>query len=73
MHYRRCPASACGRPFQVNRFSASLCTLTETGKIICPHCGAAIKADSDTIFLTHALSDEEEKLFEDGKLAIRNE
>lgn len=70
MHYRCCPFPACGRPFQVNRFSANLCSLTEAGKIICPHCGTAIKADANTIYLTHALSNEEDKLFDQGKLGI---
>lgn len=61
--YRRCALPACGRPFQVNRFNASLSRVTQAGKIICPHCGFQIYADRNFIFLTHALSPQEEEEF----------
>jgi hypothetical protein len=60
---RRCPNQLCGRPFQVNRFSADLDALADRGRVTCPHCGLVAIGDGNSIFLTHALSDEEEHLF----------
>lgn len=60
---RRCPNQLCGRPFQVNRFSADLDALADRGRVTCPHCGLVAIGDGRSIFLTHALSDEEERIF----------
>jgi hypothetical protein len=64
MKFHRCSNSLCGRPFQVNRFDAQYANPAELGKIICPHCGALGYGDSDSVFLTHALSAEEERGFD---------
>lgn len=62
--FQRCHNPSCRRPFQINRFHASLSNVTESGKIICPHCGLVSEGESTSIFLTHALSPEEELRFE---------
>ena len=62
--FQRCPNPSCRRPFQINRFRSSLSSVTESGKIICPHCGLASDGESNSIFLTHALSAEEESQFD---------
>lgn len=59
----RCPSALCGRPFQVNRFHASLSTRTTPGQFTCPHCGVLIDGASDSIFLAHALLPTEEVAF----------
>ncbi|WP_089398386.1 hypothetical protein [Noviherbaspirillum humi] len=48
----------------MNRFSTKLDTLMELGKITCPHCGLSVNDDRNFIFLTHALSVDEENEFE---------
>jgi hypothetical protein len=59
IHY--CYRPDCGRPFQVNEYSASTINGNELAHIACPHCGAATHvANSHSIFLSHALSNEEE-------------
>lgn len=63
MRYKRCPNPACARPFQINRFNAALSPLKEGGKITCPHCGLEIGQDTNSVFLTHALSQEQEAAF----------
>jgi hypothetical protein len=60
MKFHCCSSTLCGRPFQANRFDAQYANPAELGKIICPHCGALGYGDSDSIFLTHALSTEQE-------------
>jgi hypothetical protein len=60
MQYMTCHDPACGRPFQVNQFKTRLADSIERGRIVCPHCGLATAGESDSIFLTHALSAEEE-------------
>lgn len=61
--FKRCPNPTCRRPFQINRFRSSLSSVTESGKIICPHCGLVTDGETSSIFLTHALSPEEETQF----------
>lgn len=63
MHIKRCPDPQCDRPFQVNQFSVTVATLMAPGKIICPHCGLTMEGESDSVFLTHALSLEQETQF----------
>jgi len=64
MNIRRCRASNCGRPYQVNEFRSSSLLHTYRGKIACPHCGTLELTSDDTIYLTHALSQEEESRYE---------
>jgi hypothetical protein len=59
----RCSSPACGRPFQVNQFSTKFSIAAERGKISCPHCGAISAGDPNSMFLTHALSKEQEAEF----------
>lgn len=63
-HFKRCSAPGCDRPFQVNRFNGSSCNWTGAGTITCPHCGTSTEADADFIYLTHALSTEEEARYD---------
>jgi hypothetical protein len=64
MKFDRCPNPVCGRPFQVNRFDAPFAGGTERGKITCPHCGLLVHGDSQSVFLTHALSPDQESDFD---------
>jgi hypothetical protein len=59
----KCISVLCGRPFQVNKFTTNLNTTYEPGIIKCPHCGTSTEANPDSLFLTHALSTEEERRF----------
>jgi homoserine acetyltransferase len=59
----KCPNPACARPFQVNRFSTRLSPSLELGKMSCPHCGLALMGDSNAVFLTHALSSDQEAAY----------
>jgi hypothetical protein len=63
MEVVKCSSVSCGRPFQVNRFTTNLNTSYQPGIIKCPHCGTSDKADPDALFLTHALSVDEERHF----------
>jgi hypothetical protein len=56
----KCPSPICGRPFQVNRFSTRLSPSLEFGKMTCPHCGLALTGEHNSVFMTHALSSEQE-------------
>ncbi|SNT20402.1 hypothetical protein SAMN06265795_1179 [Noviherbaspirillum humi] len=64
----RCPSSQCGRPYQINQFGARFSAQRERAKIICPHCGLQLYGDRDSVYLTHALSEEEERRFEEEAL-----
>jgi hypothetical protein len=65
MPFSRCISPSCGRPFQLNQFqfSAGACLPWERGEIICPHCGAVMVGEANSVFLTHALSPEQEMEF----------
>jgi len=63
MEFKRCPSPICGRPFQINQFDTGFSIHTERGKLTCPHCGLLLSGEADSVFLTHALSVEEEALF----------
>lgn len=63
MRFHRCPSPICGRPFQLNQFGSKFSIAAERGKIICPHCGLVIEGDRNSLFLTHALSTEQEAEF----------
>jgi hypothetical protein len=47
----------------VNRFDIQLADSKERGKIICPHCGLVLSSRSNYVFLTHALSADQEEKF----------
>jgi DNA-directed RNA polymerase subunit RPC12/RpoP len=61
MQIKRCSASECGRPFQVNTFGPPVSTPYELGKITCPNCGATSGGDVNSLYLSHALSPEQEE------------
>jgi hypothetical protein len=60
---RSCEHFGCGLPFQENRYDATLNRVVTPGWIPCPHCGRSHSGDPASIFLTHALSPDEEKDF----------
>jgi hypothetical protein len=62
MRFQRCVSTACRRPFQVNEFAID--AAGSNGRITCPHCGHAESVSSANIFLSHAMSPEEEAKFE---------
>lgn len=64
MAIRRCRASTCGKPYQVNEFRSTSLLNTYRGRIICPHCGTLELVSEESIYLTHALSREEERQYE---------
>lgn len=59
----RCTATACLRPFQLNRFRNEAAAMPR-GVITCPHCGAITQGDSSIIYVTHILLPEEEEMVE---------
>jgi hypothetical protein len=63
----KCPSPICGRPFQVNRFSTRLSPSLELGKMTCPHCGLVVDGDSNSVFLTHALSSAQEAEYAESR------
>ena len=67
MEITSCSASGCGRPYQINRFTDLAGAMESHAKIACPHCGTEtvteIEAESNAVFLTHALSEDAEAAF----------
>ncbi|HZW22516.1 hypothetical protein [Noviherbaspirillum sp.] len=61
MRFQRCINSGCGRPYQINEFGKH--TADGSGKITCPHCGHSVAAADSSVFLSHAMSPEEEARF----------
>lgn len=55
-----CQHADCQRPFQINSFQGLATTGTQPGRISCPHCGFQMLGEADTVFLTHALLEEDE-------------
>jgi Fe-S oxidoreductase len=53
----------CWRPFQSNQFSKAFDAFADYGLIACPHCGTTIKGNIDSMYLSHALSTQEEADF----------
>jgi hypothetical protein len=47
----------------MNQFSTAFSIPSERGKIICPHCGMVLLGDMDSLFITHALSVDQEAEF----------
>ncbi|NEX63589.1 hypothetical protein [Noviherbaspirillum galbum] len=70
MKFQRCSSSRCGRPYQVNEFSGQAGGGTDTGVIICPHCGHTETRWCDSVFLVHALSAEQEAQFEQNTSSV---
>jgi DNA-directed RNA polymerase subunit RPC12/RpoP len=66
MIIRFCPAITCGRPFQLNQFAATFSEAKDHGKITCPHCGPMVAGDNESVFLTHALSNDQETRLHNG-------
>lgn len=60
MNIQYCQHTECQRPFQINRFQGLDSTGTQPGRINCPHCGFQMHGAPDTVFLTHALLEEDE-------------
>jgi len=58
-----CPLIDCHRPFQVNRFDAAINIGHAAGVMSCPHCGSVLQGEAGSVYLTHALSKEEEVKF----------
>lgn len=58
-----CSSDECGKPFQVNEFTTRMPIPYPFGVIKCPHCGAAHDGNPTSLFLTHALSVQEEQQF----------
>lgn len=72
MYFKRCSNADCRRGFQVNRFAVSHPAPAFAGRIVCPHCGTSFRAASKYVFITHALSQEEEVAFDDLPLRQRS-
>jgi len=62
MRFQRCTNPECRRPFQVNEFNGRSIGTAES--IVCPHCAHTETFWTDSIFLVHALSPEEEARFD---------
>jgi hypothetical protein len=56
----------CGRPFQVNEFSAAASPARGVEHIICPHCGTLHPGNNEYVYLTHPLSSQEESRLKNG-------
>lgn len=70
MQTSRCGVAECGRPFQVNTFGPPVSTSYQLGVITCPNCGATSAGDADSLYLSHALSaEQEEQMAADPKSA----
>ncbi|HYD97031.1 MAG TPA: hypothetical protein VEC01_17005 [Noviherbaspirillum sp.] len=61
MRFQRCINPDCRRPYQVNEFGGRSSGNAES--IICPHCGHAETVWTDSVFLVHAMTPEEEAQF----------
>jgi hypothetical protein len=62
MYIKHCNNGDCGRPFQVNEFSANAVPATGGTPLLitCPHCGLSCAGSEDYLYLTHPLSADEE-------------
>lgn len=63
MRFQRCSNFDCGRPFQVNEYRSRKSEGSSPEEIICPHCGHKETLWTDSVFLVHAMSPEEEESF----------
>lgn len=60
MQIKLCSSPICRRPFQVNEYTLRHVNTLNKGQIICPHCGYVLSGKSNSVFLTHALTESEE-------------
>lgn len=60
MWVERCNNQRCRRPYQVNEFDNECKGQPQPVDITCPHCGCSEVRWSESVFLTHALSAEQE-------------
>ncbi|TFW09963.1 hypothetical protein E4K72_03325 [Oxalobacteraceae bacterium OM1] len=67
MKVQRCTNDTCRRPFQINEFAGRKPHGDLPEAIVCPHCGHQETRWSDSVFLVHALSAEQEAAFDDDK------
>jgi hypothetical protein len=63
MLFQRCANLQCRRPFQVNEFPGKKTNANDPDNVICPHCGHTETRWSNSVFLVHALTPEEEAEF----------
>lgn len=63
MPHQRCTNSDCRRPFQVNEYDGMKSGSNSAEVITCPHCGDRTTLFTDSVFVVHALSEDEEMLF----------
>ncbi len=61
MWIERCNNQRCRRPYQVNEFNGDGSGQLQPVDILCPHCGRSEVRWSESVFLTHALSCDEEQ------------
>lgn len=61
MWVERCNNHRCRRPYQVNEFDGERKGQPQPADITCPHCGFSEVRWSESVFLTHALSSEQEQ------------
>jgi len=62
-HFRRCLHAACNRPFKMNRLMGQASGLTDMGKLVCPYCGRHNPAETNSIYVSQALTASEEREF----------
>ena len=60
MFIQRCSSLSCSRSFQVNEFEAETIGFGAMEQINCPHCGIVYAGKDGSVYVTHALSDDEE-------------
>jgi hypothetical protein len=63
MQFKRCSNANCRRPFQINEFNSKVSQTAAPKDLICPHCGHKEAVFGNSVFLVHALSPDEEKVF----------
>lgn len=61
----RCGSSGCARAFKIAQLS-NLDTTWERGKIVRPHCGAAMVGPSNFVYLSYQLTENEERRYDDA-------
>ena len=61
MWIERCNHHPCRRPYQINEFGGELSGNLKPSAIVCPHCGHREVRWSESTFLVHALSAEQEQ------------
>lgn len=62
MQFTRCSNPVCNRPYQINEYVGKK-TAEVPEEIVCPHCGHREIRFTDSVFLVHAMSPDEEAKF----------